>query len=70
MTLRKSKMPDMERPQGRLPLRPSAIAARLYYVEPRPRVLAALGPHSREGGISMKRPSEDAALRRAQGALQ
>ena len=50
MTLRKRKMQDVERPQGGLPLRPSAI-------------------HSREGGMSMKRPPEDAALRRAQGAL-
>ena len=70
MKLAKPEVLYMERPQGGLPLRPSAIAARLHYVEPRQRVLATLGPHSREGGMSMKRPPEDAALRRAQGALR
>ena len=50
MTLAKPDVLFMERPQGGLPLRPSAI-------------------HSREGGMSTRRPPEDAAPRRAQGAV-
>ena len=49
MTLAKPDVLFMERPQGGLPVRPSAI-------------------DSREGGTWMRRPPEDAALRRAQGA--
>ena len=41
----------LERPQVEPPCRPSGIAARLHCVEPRQRVLAAFGPHSREGGM-------------------
>jgi hypothetical protein len=51
MTLARPEVLYPERPQGGLPLRPSAI-------------------HSREGGTLMKRPPEDAALRRAQRAMR
>jgi hypothetical protein len=53
----------LERPQVEPPCRPSGIAARLHCVEPRQRVLAALGPHSREGGILMRYSTEDAEFR-------
>jgi hypothetical protein len=38
-------------PAAKPTLPPSGIAARLHCVEPRQRVLAALGPHSREAEL-------------------